>query len=184
MKYYLIILVIFSMGISQFKSERQQEIESLLNAPCCFGGVLAEHDSPLSKRISEIVEKLISEDVSINSINLELDNMIIDFNIATSPDQRTLIHSQLQDQMDNEEIIEAFVLIFGERVRSVPRQTGLGKLAWTMPIVFIILGLIFITIIIMSFSNKKKLIKEEKLSDEDISKIETQLQNQMKEYNL
>ena len=109
--------------------------------------------------------------------------MIIDFNIATSPDQRTLIHSQLHDQMDNEEIIEAFVLIFGEKVRSVPRQSGLGKLAWTMPIVFIIFGLIFIVIVIRSFSQEKELIKEETLSNEEISKIETQLHNQMKKYN-
>ena len=44
MKLNMIILIIFSVGFSQFKSERQQEIESLLIAPCCFGGVLAEHD--------------------------------------------------------------------------------------------------------------------------------------------
>ena len=183
MKHYMIILVILSVVYSQFKSERQQEIESLLNAPCCFGGVLAEHDSPLSKKISEIVEELISEEVIINSVGVELDKMITDFNIVTSPDQRTLIYSQLHDQMDNEEIIEAFVLIFGERVRSVPRQSGLGKLAWTMPIVFIIFGLIFIAIIIKSFSQKKELIKEETLSNEEISKIETQLHNQMKKYD-
>ena len=178
----MIILIIFSVAFSQFKSERQQEIESLLIAPCCFGGVLAEHDSPLSKKISEIVEKLISEEVIINSVGIELDKMIIDFNIETSREEWKLVHRQLHDQMDNEEIIEAFILIFGERVRSVPRQTGLGKLAWTMPMFFIIFGLIFITIIIRSFSQKKELIKQETLSNEELSKIETQLHNQMEKY--
>ena len=178
----MIILIIFSVGFSQFKSERQQEIESLLIAPCCFGGVLAEHDSPLSKKISEIVEELISEEVIINSVSIELDKMIIDFNIETSPDQQVLFHSQLHDQMNNEEIINMFVLIFGERVRSVPRQTGLGKLAWTMPMFFIIFGLIFITIIIRSFSQKKESIRQETLSNEELSKIETQLHNQMEKY--
>lgn len=178
----MIILVIFSVVFSQFKSERQQEIESLLIAPCCFGGVLAEHDSPLSKKISEIVEELISKEVIINSVGIELDKMIIDFNIETSLDQQVLFHSQLHGQMNNEEIINMFVLIFGERVRSVPRQTGLGKLAWTMPMFFIIFGLIFITIIIRSFSQKKELIKQETLSNEELSKIETQLHDQMEKY--
>ncbi len=182
MKLNLIILVIFSVVFSQFKSERQQEIESLLIAPCCFGGVLAEHDSPLSKKISEIVEELISKEVIINSVGIELDKMIIDFNIETSLDQQVLFHSQLHGQMNNEEIINMFVLIFGERVRSVPRQTGLGKLAWTMPMFFIIFGLIFITIIIRSFSQKKELIKQETLSNEELSKIETQLHDQMEKY--
>ena len=154
----------------------------MLIAPCCFGGVLAEHDSPLSKKISEIVEELISKEVIINSVGIELDKMIIDFNIETSLDQQVLFHSQLHGQMNNEEIINMFVLIFGERVRSVPRQTGLGKLAWTMPMFFIIFGLIFITIIIRSFSQKKELIKQETLSNEELSKIETQLHDQMEKY--
>jgi len=182
MKLNLIIVVIFSVVFSQFKSERQQEIESLLIAPCCFGGVLAEHDSPLSKKISEIIEELISKEVIINNVGIKLDKMIIDFNIETSFDHQVLFHSQLHSQMNNEEIINMFVLIFGERVRSVPRQTGLGKLAWTMPMFFIIFGLIFITIIIRSFSQKKELIKQETLSNEELSKIEAQLHNQMEKY--
>jgi len=182
MKLNLIIVVIFSVVFSQFKSERQQEIESLLIAPCCFGGVLAEHDSPLSKKISEIIEELISKEVIINNVGIKLDKMIIDFNIETSFDHQVLFHSQLHSQMNNEEIINMFVLIFGERVRSVPRQNGLGKLAWTMPMFFIIFGLIFITIIIRSFSQKKELIKQETLSNEELSKIEAQLHNQMEKY--
>ena len=40
---------------AEFKSERQRTLEYQLNAPCCWGGVIAEHDSPIAQQIKQLI---------------------------------------------------------------------------------------------------------------------------------
>ncbi len=179
MNKYLIFIFITTACFSQFKPERQRQVEALLNAPCCFGGVLSEHDSPLSNKMKEIIAKLISEDFVVDEVRLELNNLVTEFKIPVSSALTNNINSILQSPMSDSEIVDLFVLIFGERVRSTPGQSGLDKLAWGMPIVFIIFGLFLITIILKKFSNERELLHENKLTDKELQKIEDQFTNEM-----
>lgn len=55
-------------------------------------------------------------------------------------DWRTLIREKLKDGQSDQEIIQYFAEIYGERARATPTTSGLGILVWIAPIAGAILG--------------------------------------------
>ena len=142
----LFLLIIFSFIISaEFKSQRQYGIEQQLHAPCCWGGVIAEHDSPMSEAIKSVISALISDDFNIKNINSAL--------IKTYENENILDYSSkfVKAKMIDEEIINFFVGIHGEKVRALPENKGLGWIAWKLPTFVLILSLIIAIKIVNNF---------------------------------
>jgi hypothetical protein len=98
-----------------------------LHAPCCWGGVIAEHDSPKAESIKAIIKNLIDENFDLKLINSSL--------LATYGNRNILdlAKNNIKEFMTDDEIIEFFVMIHGEKIRALPENKGLGWLAWNLP---------------------------------------------------
>lgn len=163
MKWFSLIIIL-SLVLGQFKTEKQREIEEILMAPCCGGGTLAEHDDNQvtlnMKRImnaltadefdAKLVSQLVTETYSGNSAY----NM--GFAPATKrlPDIRKFVEANTHPGMTLDEIVDMFAYIHSERIRSMPKNEGLGSVAWKMPIAILLIGIIVITLVIRSFVNR------------------------------
>ena len=142
---------IFSVLISaEFKSERQYGIEQQLHAPCCWGGVIAEHDSPLAEAIKSVINSLIQEEYNIESVNKAL--------MVAYENQNILDYSKniLKQKMTDDEIINFFVGIHGEKIRALPENKGLGWIAWKLPTFLLFLSLLIGIIVVNRFQKNGK----------------------------
>ena len=61
MRIFFLVLIFITTIFTQFKSDRQNKIESSILAPCCYGGIVADHNSMLAKLISNIINSLIDD---------------------------------------------------------------------------------------------------------------------------
>jgi len=67
-------------------------------------------------------------------------------------------HSQLEEEIQamveggrtEEEILNHFVRIYGERILAVPVAQGFNVFAWVAPIIIAVIGIIFLTLYIKS----------------------------------
>ena len=133
----LLLFGVFSILISaEFKSERQYGIEQQLHAPCCWGGVIAEHDSPMAEAIKSVINNLIQHEFKIEAVNRAL--------LRTYDNQNILDYSNniLKKNMTDVEIINFFVGIHGEKIRALPENKGLGWITWKLPTFILILSLL------------------------------------------
>ena len=147
----MFIFVFFSILISaEFKSERQYGIEQQLHAPCCWGGVIAEHDSPLAEAIKNIINKLIQENFNSEAVNEAL--------INTYENQNILNFSKniIKKNMTDNEIVNFFVGIHGEKIRALPENIGLGWIAWKLPTFLLFLSLLIGIIVVNRFQKNGK----------------------------
>ena len=76
MKIILINIIIVSLVFSQFKPDRQNQIESIILAPCCYGGIVSEHNSEISTMISNFIKKIIDENFNKEDVINDLNNII------------------------------------------------------------------------------------------------------------
>tara|TARA_A100000164_G_C21925317_1_gene782743 strand:+ start:818 stop:1336 length:519 start_codon:yes stop_codon:yes gene_type:complete len=144
-KFYLFVLtVLFS---AEFKSERQYGIEQQLHAPCCWGGVIAEHDSQLAEMIKVLINNLIQDEFNIETFNNSL--------TLTYNNKNILEYSKniIKKNMTDDEIINFFIGIHGERMRALPENKGLGWLTWKLPTFLLIFSLLIGFIIVNQFQN-------------------------------
>ena len=72
MNNFIFLITLSYLFGAEFKSERQHIIEQQLHAPCCWGGVIAEHDSPKAESIKAIIKNLIDENFDLKLINSSL----------------------------------------------------------------------------------------------------------------
>lgn len=165
-----------SFALTQFKSERQNNIESLILAPCCYGGIVSEHNSMITKLISNVINSLI--DKNINEQKIEDDfNEIIDISIKNGflkhrkikYDFENRIHSNMQDN----DILNLFINIFGEKIRAIPQDNLFGKITWFLPLFIIFFGVGFIFYVINNLSKKDLKI----LSNQEMLIIENKIEN-------
>lgn len=152
----LIIIIILSIiNCAEFKSQRQYGIEQQLHAPCCWGGVIAEHDSPMAEAIKSIISILISDGFKIDDAHTAL--------LKTYENQNIIDYSKkyINSNMTDDEIINLFVGIHGEKIRALPENKGLGWIAWKLPTFILFLSLIISTFVVQKFrSNSKYEIKK------------------------
>lgn len=127
MNNFIFLITLSYLFGAEFKSERQHRIEQQLHAPCCWGGVIAEHDSPKAESIKAIIKNLIDENFDLKLINSSL--------LATYGNRNILdlAKNNIKEFMTDDEIIEFFVMIHGEKIRALPENKGLGWLAWNLP---------------------------------------------------
>ena len=73
--------------------------------------------------------------------------------------------------MKDEEILNLFINLYGEKIRAVPQNNFFGKITWIFPLLIMIVGILTVTNVIknLSFNNSKT------LSDLEIKKIEKQI---------
>lgn len=173
MKIIYTFVTIFSISFSNFVSEKQYDIESLILAPCCYGGIVSEHNSPMSKLISNFVKEIYSENFDNKQAISKLDE-IIDFSIKNGLMNRTKNQENyklISHNMDQEVFLELFVNLFGEKIRAVPQNNFFGKITWIFPYSIMIIGIIFVSYVIKNLSFNDKQI----LSEVETEKIEQQI---------
>ncbi len=176
MKLLLTNFIIISLAFSQFKSDRQNVIESMIMAPCCYGGIVSEHNSEISELISNFIKKIISQNFDKEDVVYDLNN-IIDISMKNGfllldRDKYNFI-DKIHYNMSDNEILNLLINIFGNKIRAIPDDDLFGKMTWFFPLIVIVIGLIFIYNIITNLSYNDKLI----LSDNEILIIENKIKN-------
>lgn len=154
---------------AEFKSERQRGIEYQLNAPCCWGGVIAEHDSPIAEQMKQIIGALTAKSYSqekvISSISgTYLKSEIIDQLIP-------FLHAGMTD----DEIIDLFTGIHGSQVRALPKNEGIGWIAWKLPIFVLIISILSAGFIVRNLSRKSSGKLEHELPDNTFISVEREM---------
>ena len=140
-----IIIIISTNFCAEFKSQRQYEIEQKLHAPCCWGGVIAEHDSPLANNIKSIIKTIISNDYNWATIYNTIKNTYQNENIKNYSQQH------IKKNMTDNEIVNFFIGLHGEKIRALPENNGLGWIAWKLPTFMLILSILIAIFIIKKF---------------------------------
>lgn len=163
MKWFSLIIIL-SLVLGQFKTEKQREIEEILMAPCCGGGTLAEHDdNQVTLNMKRIMNALTSEDYDAKQVSQLVTEAYsgnsaynMGFAPATKrlPEIRKYVEANVHPGMSLDEIVDLFAYIHSERIRSMPKNEGLGYLAWKMPIAILLTGIIVITLVVRSLVNK------------------------------
>ena len=176
MRIFFLVLIFITTIFTQFKSDRQNKIESSILAPCCYGGIVAEHNSMLAKLISNIINSLIDDNKDKDDIIEELNQLV---NISISNDFLTnnklnynfknLIHSNMND----DEILKLFIEIYGEKIRAIPQDNIFGKLTWLAPFIIIIIGVVLISFVIFNLSSNNQYI----LTKHEMLNIEEKIEN-------
>ena len=155
----LYILIMISVSLSEsFKSIREINIEKNLVAPCCLGGTIHGHDDNtytvgIKSIISELVQKNIDKKKlfkiysdlykpSSGIYQADLPPVISSVDIGT-------LFSQIDKNMNDEEILSLFASIHGNHILSDPPSNIYG--VWLIPLICFFIG--FFTIV--SFISKK-----------------------------
>ena len=145
-----LILILSTLFGAEFKSQRQYVIEQQLHAPCCWGGVIAEHDSPLANSIKMVVKAIVADEFDREEINSALQIAYENENI------HDYSQKHITEDMTDTEIVEFFIGIHGEKIRALPENTGLGWVAWKLPTFMLVLSLIVAMFIINKFRSIPK----------------------------
>ena len=179
----IIFILLFSISISftQFKNDRQINIESKILAPCCYNGIILEHNSDVSKLISSIIKNIINENFNKDKILLQLDKLILLSNIKISNKIKTKIYNNIYQGISDENIINIFISIFGEKIIAIPLNNIFGKITWLMPSILLILSISILLIRINNlYSQPKNTIN--KISIKETKNIEKMI-NKYKNIN-
>ena len=154
---------------AEFKSERQRTLEYQLNAPCCWGGVIAEHDSPIAQQIKQLIVLLISNSFAEKELISKINE------IYSSNDLFETIKSLIHNKMSDNEIIDLFSLIHGEKIRALPKDEGIGWIAWKLPTFILFVSLITAVIIVKKISFRKNYSKKFELSHKQIQLVDDEM---------
>ena len=176
MKYILSLFILISLCFSQFKSDRQVNIESKILAPCCYNGIILEHNSDISNLISSIISSFISEDYIKKNILLKLDELILLSNKQITSEAKKKIYNSIHQKMNNENIIKVFINIFGDKISAIPPNNLFGKITWLMPLFLLIIAISLLSIGIKKIyyqSKKNKIF----ISLQDSTNIENMIKN-------
>jgi len=146
----IFFICLISFTLCQFKSERLLGLENQIMAPCCFGGVLAEHDSEIAKDLKLLLSQLISTSVDTHTVMNIVEKALPD------PIYLNYFRSNIDTNMSDTEIVNLLVNIYGERLRAAPLDKGLGVLAWKFPGIILTLGFFLAIIIVRSFNTSNK----------------------------
>lgn len=84
-------------------------------------------------------------------------------------DWRTQIRDQLADGWSEEQIIDYFVLQYGERVLAEPEWEGFTSLVWMLPVIAVALGLVVVGRALRSWRTSRQEPTEPVPSQPDVS---------------
>ena len=153
----------------EFKSERQRGIEYQLNAPCCWGGVIAEHDSPIAEQMKQIIMTLTAKSYSQEKVLRSISSTYLKGEII---DQLIpLLHAEMTD----DEIIDLFTGIHGSQVRALPKNEGIGWIAWKLPIFVLIISILSAGLIVKKISRKSSRELKPELPENTFISVEREM---------
>ena len=84
---------------------------------------------------------------------------------------KSLIHNKMSDN----EIIDLFSLIYGEKIRALPKDEGIGWIAWKLPTFILFVSLITAVIIVKKISFRKNYSKKFELSHKQIQLVDDEM---------
>jgi cytochrome c-type biogenesis protein CcmH len=95
-------------------------------------------------------------------------------------DWRAQIKDQLADGWSEEQIIDYFVLQYGERVLAEPERGGFTALVWLLPVIAVVLGLVVVGQVLRSWRTGRQAQTQPvpprpEVSPETLAKIEKEL---------
>lgn len=96
-------------------------------------------------------------------------------------DWRNQIKDQLVDGWTEQEIIDYFVVQYGERVLAEPQRSGFTSMIWLLPVIVVLLGSVIVWQILRSWRSQQTLwpvtnATEHRVSGEILEQIEKELQ--------
>ncbi len=83
-------------------------------------------------------------------------------------DWRAQIKNQLEDGWTEDQIIDYFVLQYGERVLAEPKRKGFSSLVWVLPVIAVVLGLIVTWRVLKGWWGGKNPLGSELYTEPDI----------------
>ncbi|MFQ6610330.1 MAG: hypothetical protein ACE5D7_05955, partial [Fidelibacterota bacterium] len=191
----LSVIILFS-GITwgQFKTDRQKELENILMAPCCGGGTMAEHDDNQHTLNMKMVMNAITSDnfdkeTTLSLIKRTYSNPGI-YRLGFSPARKSLTEimsyadKTIHPQMTLDEIVDFFSWVHDGKIRSMPKRSGIGQLAWKMPAILLVLGTIIITLVIRSYIKKPAVVHSSAPENVEQSSLEKRIEKEMKDLNI
>lgn len=195
-KLFVIVLVFFTINIvfGQFKTSRQKELESILMAPCCGGGTMAEHDDNqhtlnMKMAINALTMDEYNEKNIISLFETTYSNPGIyrlGFSPATKPVRQVIDHVKrtIHPNMSLAEIVDIFAWIHSPTIRSAPPETGIHTLAWKMPLIVLVIGTIIIIFVIKAYINKPEPVKVGADGKKTDTSLENRIEKEMKELEI
>ena len=189
------ILLLISLAFGQFKSDIERQIESILMAPCCGSGTLAEHsDNTMTLNIKAILRALTTEEynqehiLDLFELSYKTQNMSsAHFSPQTKRPDDVLAHvaESIHPDMTPDEISDLFAWIHTDRIRSAPEESGIGGLvAWNTPMLILALGLVIITLIVRRFVQRNKLVVPVAGVPKLDSSLERRIEKEMKDLDI
>lgn len=195
-----LVLIIISMLMSvsilsgQFKSDRQKELESILMAPCCGGGTMAEHDdNQHTLNMKMIINSLTTEEFDKSQILALFETTYsnegiyrLGFAPATKPTKQIIDHvnDTIHPNMTLADIVDLFAWIHKPTIRSAPPEEGIHHLAWKMPAILLVLGVVIIFFVIRMYMAKPAPVISPAKGDRSESELEKQIEKEMKELQI
>src|SRR5512134_2008311 len=70
-------------------------------------------------------------------------------------DWRAQIRDQLAEGWSEKQIMDYFVLQYGERVLGEPQRSGFTSMVWVLPLIVVLLGLVIVWQVLRSWSSKR-----------------------------
>ena len=110
------------------------------------GSVLAQ--SPTDDEVNAVAENLNCP--TCQSLNLS------DCSTQTCAQWKEQIRDLLAEGYSKEEVLDWYVVRYGEQVLQEPRRSGIGLYAWLLPILGFLVGIVWLAIILKKWSAKKQ----------------------------
>ena len=195
-KLFFIMMVLFTINMvsGQFKTERQKELESILMAPCCGGGTMAEHDdNQHTLNMKMTINALIMDEYSERNILKLFETTYsnqgiyrLGFAPATKPVRQVLDHVKrtIHPNMSLAEIVDIFAWIHSPLIMSAPPETGIHQLAWKMPLIVLVIGTIIIIFVIRAYINKPEPVRVQAGGKKTDTELEDRIEKEMKELEI
>jgi cytochrome c-type biogenesis protein CcmH len=99
--------------------ERAREIDGKLMAPCCWSGLVSQHDSQVAREIRQQTRQMLAAGKS------------------------------------EQEILDYYVSLYGERILASPRPRGFNLLVWILPWLLLIAGVAFLVFLLRYWMRRK-----------------------------
>ncbi|NQU68092.1 MAG: hypothetical protein HQ510_09135 [Candidatus Marinimicrobia bacterium] len=190
----LMITLFTGTAMGQFKTDRQKELESILMAPCCGSGTMAEHDdNQATLNMKMIMNALTSDNFDKNEILSLVERTYsnsgiyrLGFSPAQKPVREIIKYTEktVHPGMTMDEIVDYFSWVHDGKIRSMPKHSGIGQLAWKMPAFLLIMGTILISLVIQSYIKKPIVMQSVGASAAEKSELEKRIEKEMKDLNI
>ena len=183
MKLILLIIISITLSYSQFKNERQSNIESKILAPCCYNGIILEHNSDISNLISSIISSFINDNYNKDNILLKLEELLSVSKKQISLEEKIQLYNNIHQKMSDQNILNFFTLIYSEKINAIPPHNSFGKITWFMPFIILLIAISILIMAIKQIRSKTK-TKTKKISLDETEILENKINLYIKKTNL